>query len=302
VKRRTFLLSVAVVLLALIPVHAADDGRHGEWSNVYVFGDSVSDNGNFVKIIGPIEQGQPYHYWQGRYSNGPVWVEHLARQLHANLLDFAVGTATTGETTHGSFYPYVPTVLDQIRSFRASRVNIPTGSLFIVQGGANDLFQVLFTGGDPQDVPRSAVTNIMAGIALLEKAGAKHILVGNLLDLGTLPVFRYYGVPASYMSMLTAAYNRALENAVRDFAAENRHITISVLDIYSCTAAIMAKPEDYGLGNVTDVSPNATVPNQFASDYFFWDWVHPTTTTHQAWAEFAVKAVEKLERRGEEQR
>jgi thermolabile hemolysin len=306
VKRRAVLLSVALVVLALAPVGATGDGRYSEWSNIYVFGDSLSDNGNFVKIAGPIEQySAPFHYWQGRWSNGPVWAEYLARELRANLLDAAVGTATTGETTHGSFYPYVPTVLDQIRTFRSSHVNVPANSLFIVQGGANDFFQELQTpGGDPGKVPVSAVANLMTGVALLKEAGAKHLLVMNLPDLGTIPAFTQSGIPTlpGLMSWLTSAFNQALADAVGDFAAANHGITISVVDIKGFTAAVSANPHSYGLTNVTDVSPNALVPNQFASDYLFWDWAHPTTETHRLWGGFVRKAVDKLERRGEERR
>jgi thermolabile hemolysin len=301
-KRRAVLLSVAVVLLALVPVRAAEDGRHGDWSNIYVFGDSLSDNGNFVKILGPIEQYTPYHYWQGRWSNGPVWAEYLARKLRANLLDFAVGGATTGDTTRGVFYPYAPTVLDQIRSFRASRVNIPADSLFIVQGGGNDFLQELLTAGNPQDVPGWAVANLMTGLALLEKAGARHILVMNLPDLGALPLFRMYGVPAWYMTMLTVAYNQALAQAVSAFAAANHDITISVVDVFGFTAAMFANPQSFGLTNVTDESPNAAIPYQFGSDHFFWDWLHPTTTAHEAWAGLVEKAADRLARRGEDRR
>lgn len=300
-KRRSVLLSVALVLLALVPVHATPDGRQGEFSNIYVFGDSLSDNGNFIKILGPIEQYAPYHYWQGRWSNGPVWAEYLAKDLHANLLNFAVGTATTGDTTHGTGYPYVPTVLDQIRSFHASRVNIPADSLFIVQGGANDFFQELLTGGDPGTVPASAVANLMAGVALLKEAGAKHILVMNLPDLGALPAWKGTGLPG-FMSILTAAYNQGLATAVTDFAAENHRISISVVDICALTAAMIATPQTYGLTNVTDESPNAKIPYQFASDYLFWDWVHPTTRTHQAWARIVEKALGKTDKRDREER
>ena len=301
-KRRAFLLSLAVVLLALVPVRAADDGRRGEWSNIYVFGDSLSDNGNFVKILGPIEQYlSPFHYWQGRFSNGPVWAEYLARQLHANLLDFAVGSATTGDTTHGYFYPYVPTVLDQIRSFKNSRVHIPADSLFIVQGGGNDF--MVTPVEDLPTVPGSAVANIMTGLSILKQAGARHFLVLNLPDMGAGPGSRLNGSDyCAYVSWLSVMYNQALSDAVSDFAAANHDITISVVDIFGSSNAVFAMPQKWGFTNVTDVSPNAVVPYQFGSDYFFWETIHPTTKAHQAWAGFVEKAVDRLERRDRHER
>lgn len=35
-------------------------------------------------------------YYQGRWSNGPVWIEIAARQLGVNLTDFGAAGATTG--------------------------------------------------------------------------------------------------------------------------------------------------------------------------------------------------------------
>lgn len=35
-------------------------------------------------------------YYEGRFSNGPVWIEIAARQLGVSLANYAVGGATTG--------------------------------------------------------------------------------------------------------------------------------------------------------------------------------------------------------------
>jgi len=61
----------------------------------------------------------------------------------------------------------VPTVLDQIRMFVASGESSPSGSLFIVEGGANDFLVEVLTGGVPWKVPAPATANLMTGVALL---------------------------------------------------------------------------------------------------------------------------------------
>ena len=48
---------------------AASAGAAPRFAALYVFGDSLSDSGN-----------------AGRFSNGPVWVEHLAERLGLKLL------------------------------------------------------------------------------------------------------------------------------------------------------------------------------------------------------------------------
>ena len=66
------------------------------YSAMYVFGDSLSDNGNIPAASG-YRPSAPYY--DGRFSNGPVAVEYLANNLGigaADFHDYAVGGATTG--------------------------------------------------------------------------------------------------------------------------------------------------------------------------------------------------------------
>src|ERR1700722_9478309 len=71
---------------------------------IYAFGDSLSDVGNaFIGSHGTIP-GPPYS--NGRFSNGPVWVQDLAASLNLPALtpslkggtDYAVGSAQSGTT------------------------------------------------------------------------------------------------------------------------------------------------------------------------------------------------------------
>ncbi|NEO94978.1 MAG: phospholipase, partial [Moorea sp. SIO3G5] len=60
-----------------------------DFTNLYVFGDSLSDSGNLFNIskasnqlnptIPIIPQSPPY--FQGSFSNGPIWVDYLADAL-----------------------------------------------------------------------------------------------------------------------------------------------------------------------------------------------------------------------------
>ena len=47
-------------------------------SNLVIFGDSLSDmgNGNSEPLVSVVFSSPPY--WQGRFSNGPVWIEHVS--------------------------------------------------------------------------------------------------------------------------------------------------------------------------------------------------------------------------------
>lgn len=62
--------------------------------NIYVFGDSFSDTGNLNRLVN-FALPSPEFYYQGRFSNGPTWVEYLANDLKANLTNYAYASATT---------------------------------------------------------------------------------------------------------------------------------------------------------------------------------------------------------------
>ena len=64
------------------------------FDRMYVFGDSLSDTGNvsnvtrFVQTLDPSTSVQPPSppYFQGRYSNGPLWVDYLADAFDVDLV------------------------------------------------------------------------------------------------------------------------------------------------------------------------------------------------------------------------
>src|SRR4029453_12923135 len=53
------------------------------FSRIIVFGDSLSDTGNFYHLTGGFP---PAPYANGRFSNGPLWIEYLADDLGMKLL------------------------------------------------------------------------------------------------------------------------------------------------------------------------------------------------------------------------
>ncbi|HEY9301471.1 MAG TPA: SGNH/GDSL hydrolase family protein, partial [Phormidium sp.] len=66
-------------------------------TELYVFGDSLSDAGTVFRATGGMYPPNP-PYFQGRYSNGRVWVEYLALCLHLDFnqtKNFAYGGATS---------------------------------------------------------------------------------------------------------------------------------------------------------------------------------------------------------------
>ena len=67
---------MAAVAMVTVGAHAAS------FSGMVVFGDSLSDSGNLFTFTGEAVPASP-PYFEGRFSNGPVWVEDLLDRLNA---------------------------------------------------------------------------------------------------------------------------------------------------------------------------------------------------------------------------
>ena len=67
VQVKWFVAAIVVVALQITNCRAA----------IYVFGDSLSEAGNFYVATGGALPPSPL-YFDGRFSNGKAWVEHFA--------------------------------------------------------------------------------------------------------------------------------------------------------------------------------------------------------------------------------
>src|SRR6516164_3574154 len=68
------------VLSARLGVETLEDRAvPSVYSNLIVFGDSISDTGNGFLFTGGVATAPPY--FDGHFSNGPMWVEVLADRL-----------------------------------------------------------------------------------------------------------------------------------------------------------------------------------------------------------------------------
>ena len=95
-------ISIVAVVLGLASTSAR--AVSASYDALYVFGDSYCDVGNIFTATGGAEPAEPYY--DGRFSNGPIWVDHVAGflgvPLKASLLggtDYAFGGAWVTEAT-----------------------------------------------------------------------------------------------------------------------------------------------------------------------------------------------------------
>ena len=260
---KTAILSI-LSILALCPT----SGFAAELDEIVVFGDSLSDDGNLL-FFEDQPRPDPEIYYQGRFSNGPVWVEYLVDPERLNLPKTAI--ALGGAQTDG-LVP--PGLLEQVSVYTAARgFSLSEDTLFILWAGANDF---LNGDGDFQD----AVDNINTAMERLVEFGAMHILVFNLPDLGTIPdTLSTPEAPAA--SAFTLNFNAELADMLDQFSVEHPEVGLYTFDANSFFMEVRNNPAEFGFTNVTEPSPNFEIENNFeGAGHLFWDEKHPTTAAH----------------------
>jgi len=133
---------------------------------LYMFGDSLSDTGRNPPPAGT-------NYYDGRYSNGPLWVEYLSADLgipYNPSNNFAVSGSTTTN---------LPAQIARLKGATGLQT-----ALFTLISGGNDFIANTSTGLVNTTTWGVFITNTVANltnaIGDLYTNGARNIVVGNL--------------------------------------------------------------------------------------------------------------------------
>lgn len=277
-----------------------------DFSSLYVFGDSLSDTGNIYNVTKAINPNQAFPpsppYFNGRFSNGLIWVDYLGTELGLKPtlftelsttpptqgINFAFGGASSG--LDNAVFPKqgLPGVLAQVGLFtdslKANNQTADPNALYAVWGGANDF---LFPNPDELKPPANNISN---ALGLLAQAGAKNILLFNLPNLAELPAAQNNGRDPEALEDSANEFNQSLATAI---AALNTSYNLNIFSVntYSLFNEALASPSTFGFSNVTE--PCLTTSGICANpdDYLFWDDVHPTTKAHKLVANKALLAI-----------
>ncbi|NER08785.1 MAG: SGNH/GDSL hydrolase family protein [Okeania sp. SIO3C4] len=234
-------------------------------------------------------------YFEGRISNGPLWIETLAPQLELTSnpsLNFAVNGATTGfvNNTNNLLPEGTPPLLlglqTQIDNFIADTPETDPDALYVVWAGAND-----YLGGNTQGV-QSSVGNLSVAVNKLASIGARNFMLPNLPDLGLTPFAQSLTPELQQgLSFLSGSHNSGLA-AASQILEQDPNINIISPDFRTTIDDIIANPSDFGLTNVTDnfLASGAINPD----DFLFFDDIHPTTNVHNFVADTAIKSITEI--------
>lgn len=276
---------------------------------IYAFGDSLTDAGNdYVLTAGQVPVSPPYS--NGRFSDGPVWVQDLATNLGLPALkpslsggtDFAYGGATTGTTPAHATNPL--DLPSQLQQFQAEVPHPVTGALYTVWIGANDLFDILGNSSvDQMASVNAAVANEMKFISGLVTDGAHNILVADVPSLGLTPGTLASGqASATHATALTNYYNAVLDANLTAYAFGDPGVHLTLLDTAGLLQQAASDPQAFGFtnttgelwsGNFTSTSSGtlATTNPTAQAGYLFFDQLHPTAPAHALVAQAAMQAL-----------
>lgn len=237
---------------------------------VYAFGDSLTDTGRNP----PTESG----YYDGRYSNGPLWIEYLSAMLgipYNSTNNLAYSGSQTSDLS--SQIAAMPTPAN------------PQSTLFAVWSGGNDFLQNLSANEENNAAwsvtISNAVLNITNAVATLYIDGAREVLVGNLPDLGQIPELSEEGTFTNYIDTQVQLFNGSLGTAITNLMQGSPGLRIYLMNANQELTNVYDSPATYGftvvsIGALQD--PNLTDKSftGAGADYLFWDPIHPTTKMH----------------------
>jgi phospholipase/lecithinase/hemolysin len=269
------------------------------FDQLYVFGDSLSDTGNIYNATSQTYPPSP-PYYDGRFSNGPIWVDYLGDQLGLTPtlfttiastpptqgINFAFGGASSGSGNVIVPNPNLPGVLQQVEDYagllQANHQTADPNALYTLWGGANDL---LFSNAGNS---ATVISNISQALNILAGVGAKNILVFNLPNLGELPGDQTSGLNTTTLSQSTSEFNLGLAETVSTLSSQNPNLNIIPVDIYS----LFNQASSLGFTDVTDSCLSSPDCDPANNTFLFWDGFHPTTAAQKVIADTALADIE----------
>ncbi|GAC21192.1 SGNH/GDSL hydrolase family protein [Paraglaciecola arctica] len=271
------------------------------YSDVYVFGDSLSDTGNIknsLGFLGGVLANSIGYGGNGRFSNGDVWHEYLSDGLglsssaiHSsggNNYAYGGALASGGDGITGA----VAMGMDaQINNYLNDQngANSDADALFITWVGGNDVRSMVGTA-DPFAKLEQTLDNMAASLAQLLNNGVGTLLVPNLPDLGTIPEFANTADSAQAHD-LTVAWNTGLESRLMELNLLS-NAELYYFDVYTTFNELLAAPQDFGFSNTSSECRSVSFFRgeqscSGADEHVFWDYIHPTTAAHELLSEFA---------------
>ena len=290
------------------------------YSANYVFGDSLSDQGNLAEYLRHNFPSPPSYH--DSFTNGPVAVQVLSQRLGLTLTPslFATGFVdkyNLGLTGDGTNYAVAGSTAGNAMGVQGGNLPTQVGAFLARSGGtasSSALYTVFIGGNDVRTAAHQGDTGYVTGgiaselanIRSLYAAGARNFLVVNVPDIGRIPEFQLgYPTQVSLASSDTVLFNQMLSNELTDFKASNPLAKVTPFDLAAFQSQLLQNPGAYGITDTTTpcytsytgiTTPDTgyavsaacgaidPVTGQPANidKLAFWDAIHPTAVVQRA--------------------
>jgi hypothetical protein len=293
------------LVLALAAVRLLTLQAWAGFSSMYVFGDSLSAVSGGGTQYPPPPGTSVDNYWNGRFSNGRVWVEYLADLQGISLNTnndfswFGGGSGSIYRTlVSGNFYP-PPDFATSLCIFWPACSDCFASVLYL---GTNSWSPTLAELG-----PYETAT-----VGLLYTQGMRTVLIPNAVDVSLVPFFTHTldalgigavapnGIPSlATIHTNVIQYNAALATAIGHLRAQYPDLTIYAPDFFTQFNFFLSHAGIYGMTttSIDALEDQALTDKSFngpGADYVFWDYLHPTTKVHWYMATVAQQAMSSL--------
>ncbi|PCI44838.1 MAG: hypothetical protein COB49_10690 [Alphaproteobacteria bacterium] len=282
------------VLSLFLTVFAGQNATAGPVTDLFVFGDSLSENGNLQALdAAGLIPGGPF---PPRFSNGPIAAEILAGQIGLTLAPSFLSVSDPNTDTVANNYAFaggrarnvvgVPGLAPQIGTAisQAAGGILSSDALYLIFIGGNDIADALTDGFS---VITDAVTAILTGVTDLQNAGATNILVVNGPDVGDTPRVRSFGPSAvAGADFLVGQFNNLLATGLSGIPGVTMFDALGFTQNYINSGAAAAD----GITNFTDPCSAITAYLCTDNSFFYADEFHVTAPVQAAFGRALILA------------
>lgn len=278
------------------------------FSDMYIFGDSLSDSGNVADKMGSLWNITIPYGENGRFSNGPVWHEHLSDRLGMARETFSRNGGNNyayggAKVDSGDFITslaadsYKEQITDYTAGLGGNQAD--SNALYISWIGGNDI-RGLVGESNTQSAIDTALDSLAGMLGNLLNNGVTNLLVPNLPDIGAIPEFAGNAANSAQASDLTNAWNAGLAQRLDTLYQTHQSAKIYHFDVHSLFQQMMSTPANFGFTDVTNQCRSVggwfgwryEIECSNADTTLFWDEIHPTTAAHNKLSEYAYNLLD----------
>lgn len=254
------------------PIIFSSPDSNNTIKKLVIFGDSLSDNGNLKEFTHYIPNDP---YFKGRFSNGLVWNDYFSILTEVPILNYAYGGSKTKSENNMPIYKFVAYLKSGVRNLITGGMtnyvnnyvknnlqwNSTKGSysirssdetLYVIWIGGNDYLESMnsekefrkLIDNDSYKLSENIVDNIIYSVQQLQQAGARHIMILGLPDMGLTPEailnnnynynlgkFKTKDKIYYRLSEISQLHNSILKNKIEEVNSRNRNKFIYYVDM-----------------------------------------------------------------------